>query len=328
MAPTRNLEISRAGQSRTEPSARARLLTDIRPRPALEGARVLPQAFVDTHVHFLDQTVPGLNYDWLARDAVHPTIGDIDGLKVQRYGPREFEAESRFQNVTKAIHVQASFEPGDPVAETRWVQDLANATGVPHGIIGLCDLGASDAAAKIDEHLASPNLRGFRDTSSAHRFDDPVWRAGYARLGSHDLVLCHHVGVEHADRAARLAHDFPAMTFCLDHAAMPLARDEDFFRVWVDAIRTIAEQPNTVCKISGFGQVDHRWTVESLRPWVLGCIEAFGTNRCFFGSNWPVDRLSGSYPDLVGAYREIVSGFSPDEQVALLSRNAERTFRI
>jgi predicted TIM-barrel fold metal-dependent hydrolase len=81
-------------------------------------------------------------------------------------------------------------------------------------------------------------------------------------------------------------------------------------------------------KISGLGMCDHAWTVDSIRPWVLTCIELFGAERSFFGTNWPVDRLFSSYGDVVGAYAEIVSGFSEDEQRALFSGNANRIFRL
>ena len=76
------------------------------------------------------------------------------------------------------------------------------------------------------------------------------------------------------------------------------------------------------------GMVDHAWTTESLRPWVRGCIDAFGTDRCFFGSNWPVDRLYSSYGDVLDAYAEIIGDLSEAEQRALFSENARRVFRV
>ena len=93
-------------------------------------------------------------------------------------------------------------------------------------------------------------------------------------------------------------------------------------------MRAIARNPNAVVKISGLGMVDHEWTVESIRPWVATCIEEFGAERSLFGSNWPVDRLYSSYPDVVAAYRELVSEFSAAEQHALLAGNARRIFHL
>ena len=73
---------------------------------------------------------------------------------------------------------------------------------------------------------------------------------------------------------------------------------------------------------------DHGWTVDSIRPWVLECIDAWGVERSFFGTNWPLDRLFSSYSDVIQAYRQIISGFSRDEQVALFSGNADRIFGL
>jgi predicted TIM-barrel fold metal-dependent hydrolase len=73
---------------------------------------------------------------------------------------------------------------------------------------------------------------------------------------------------------------------------------------------------------------DHHWTVESIRPWILECIEAFGTDRCFFATNWTVDKLFSTYGDVIDAYAEVISGFSEAEQQALFTGNAKRVFRL
>jgi predicted TIM-barrel fold metal-dependent hydrolase len=83
-----------------------------------------------------------------------------------------------------------------------------------------------------------------------------------------------------------------------------------------------------VIKISGLGMVDHAWTVESLRPWVDTCIEAFGIQRSFFGTNWPVDRLYSSYGDVLDAYAELIADLTGPEQRALFSENARRIFAL
>ena len=64
--------------------------------------------FVDTHVHYWDLKDENLHYPWLQPDWVHPVLGDIDGLKVLKYMAPQYVAETRFQNVTKAVHVQAA----------------------------------------------------------------------------------------------------------------------------------------------------------------------------------------------------------------------------
>ena len=89
-----------------------------------------------------------------------------------------------------------------------------------------------------------------------------------------------------------------------------------------------AKADNVIMKVSGLGMCDPLWTVASIRPYVLGAIEAFGADRIVMGTNWPVDRMFSSYPDVINAYAEIISGFSRADQVKLFSGNAERIFRI
>ena len=47
-----------------------------------------------------------------------------------------------------------------------------------------------------------------------------------------------------------------------------------------------------------------------------------------FGSNFPIDGLHGNFDKLFRAYREIVAGFSQDEQTAMFYGNAERYYRL
>ena len=284
--------------------------------------------FVDTHIHFWDLKDPSLAYVWLEPDWVHPVLGNIDGLKVLRYMAPEFVAETRFQNVAKAVHVQAAIGIADPVEETRWLQEQADATGFPHGIVAHCDLAAADAGAVLERHLQYANLRGVRDFGTGDYLTDPTWQAGYGLLARHQLVFCLDVLPENLGKARALAEKHPEVVLCIDHAGFPRERTPDYFEMWKRGMNEAAGAPNVVCKVSGLGMCDNAWTVDSIRPWVLSCIEGFGTDRAFFGTNWPVDRLYSSYGDVLDAYQSIVADFSETEQVALFSGNAERVFRV
>jgi predicted TIM-barrel fold metal-dependent hydrolase len=284
--------------------------------------------FVDTHVHFFDQKDPNLFYVWLQADWVHPILGDIDAIKSQRYWADDFIAESRFANVPKSIHVQAATGINDPVEETKWLQAFADRLGHPHGLVAEAQLAAPDVEDVIRRHTEYPNVRGVRDFGRGDYLLNPDWQRGFALLEKFDLVSCIDSTPANYGKVRLLAEKFPGITISLDHAGFPRARDDGYFQMWRNSIRDLAEAPNVAVKISGLGMCDPQWTVDSLRPWVLSCIEAFGPARSFFGTNWPIDRLRSSYPDIINAYAEIISDFSEDEQEAMFFRNAERLFRI
>lgn len=284
--------------------------------------------FVDTHVHFIDLKDPSLFYGWLQPDFVHPVLGDIDGLKVLRYSAEHYIAETRFQNVSKCVHVQAALGIADPVEETRWLQEQADRLGFPHGIVANCDLAGPDAQETIERHLQYANMRGIRDFGEGDYLVNERWRKGYGLLAKYGLLYCLDLVPEDLTNVRALADLYPDVVLCVDHAGFPRRRDDEYFRMWRRGMDEAAGAPNTVVKISGLGMCDNQWTVESIRPWVESCIEAFGVERSFFGTNWPVDRLFSSYGDVVDAYAEIISGCSGAEQEALFSKNAERIFRI
>jgi predicted TIM-barrel fold metal-dependent hydrolase len=284
--------------------------------------------FIDTHFHLHDMKRPELRYLWLERDWIHPLLGDIDALKSQHYWIQDFIAEIRFSNVPKAVHVQAALGTSDPVDETRWLQAFADEFGYPQAIVAECHLNQPDAQSVLERHVEYDNVHGIRDFGPGDYLLDPAWRAGFKLLGKYNMVSCIDTRPEHAAKLVDLAEAHPDVQICIDHCALPVKRDADYFEMWRKAIGDMANAPNITIKISGLGMCDNRWTIESLRPWILSCIEVFGTSRVVFGSNWPVDRMYSSYPDVVTAYRTIVGDFTAAEQLAMLSGNAERLFRI
>jgi predicted TIM-barrel fold metal-dependent hydrolase len=285
-------------------------------------------AFVDTHFHLHDLKRPELRYAWLEADFVHPLLGDIDPLKSQHYWIEDYLAEIRFANVKKAIHVQAALGVPDPVNETKWLQAFADQTGWPHGIVAECHLAQRDAESVLERHLQYRNVRGIRDFGEGDYLVDPAWRAGFKLLGPAKLVSCIDTRLERLGKLRDLAETYPDVQICVDHCAIPQARTPEYHRAWLAGIKDLAKAANVTMKVSGLGMFDHRWTLDSLRPYVLGSIEAFGVDRVVFGTNWPVDRLFSSYPDVVNAYATILGGFSQAEQEAMFAGNAERLFRI
>ncbi|WSQ06799.1 amidohydrolase family protein [Streptomyces sp. NBC_01231] len=93
-------------------------------------------------------------------------------------------------------------------------------------------------------------------------------------------------------------------------------------------MRLLARCPNVVCKISGIGTQDHHWTAHSIRPVVLGAIEAFGPDRSMFAGNFPVDSLYSTYTQLYSAFNELTADFSADERARLFSGTATETYRL
>jgi predicted TIM-barrel fold metal-dependent hydrolase len=47
-----------------------------------------------------------------------------------------------------------------------------------------------------------------------------------------------------------------------------------------------------------------------------------------FGSNWPIDRLFGTYRAVIDAYREATADLSSDERADVFHPTASRVYRL
>jgi len=285
--------------------------------------------FVDSHVHFYDMQHPELFYGHWQPDVNPPLIGK----QMRKLGERNFLAEdfietTRASNVTKAVHVQAAIGSKDPVKETEWLEEAAERTGFPHAIVAYADLRDPNVESVLERHCEFPLMRGIRDFSYGDFLVADDFHRGYALLEKYNLHASIAAQCQDMEELAALASKFPNTAIVIDHAGNPAERTPEYFELWKRGMATAATAENIICKISGLGMGDHNWTVDSIRPWVLACIEAFGVARSIFATNWPVDSLFSDYDTLIDAYTEIVSEFSEDEKRDMFARNTEALYRI
>jgi predicted TIM-barrel fold metal-dependent hydrolase len=294
---------------------------------------------VDPHVHFWNPAV--LHYPWMAT-AGRNFMGPCDEI-LKRHEPRDFLAAAGGVEVLKVVHVDAAHDPAAPLKETQWLQALADApetAGMPQAIVAYADLSRPDAEALLEAHLEHPHVRGIRQTLNVHPdpyydyvgrhfMHEAVWQRGFALLHRHGLSFDLQIYPSQMPDAASLARDHPDTIMVLNHTGMFVDRGSVAgWCAWRDGMRELAACPNVHVKISGMGMIDHSWSVESLRPYVLETIDAFGADRAMFASNFPVDSLYSSYADLWSAYDRTVADASPSEHAALFRVNAERVYRL
>lgn len=285
--------------------------------------------FVDTHVHFWDHSVEGLSWSWLEPDFEHPRVQSLHRYDAPRFTTPELRREAEGSGLATVVHVQAARWNHEPERETAWLQRVGDEHGWPDAVVGNCRLAAPDAAAVMERHAAFSRFRGVRDLTAAPQLDDPLLVEHVGAVGEHGGVVELLVSKEEFAATARVADAQPGVTIVIDHAGLPVERTPEYHREWLRGMRELGRAANVVCKISALaGSVDPQWSVESLRPWVEGCVEAFGVERCMFATNWPIDKPYGTYVGLVDAYRQIVASWPAGEQEALLAGTAERVYRL
>lgn len=90
----------------------------------------------------------------------------------------------------------------------------------------------------------------------------------------------------------------------------------------------LADAPNVALKISGLGQPGQPWTVEANGQIIRDAIKIFGTDRCMFASNFPVDSLCASFETIYEGFFEITKELPKSDQAKLFHDNAERFYRM
>ncbi|HEV2200263.1 MAG TPA: amidohydrolase family protein [Bryobacteraceae bacterium] len=176
---------------------------------------------------------------------------------------------------------------------------------------------------------------------------DKTFREGFAALGrlglSYDVSLYHPQIPEVAD----LAGAFPAAKIVLNHVGGVLGigayrgKRSEVFSHWAASIKALAARPNVYVKLGGLGQgytglgfnedaepPSSEMIAARFRPYMETCIEAFGTSRSMFESNFPVDKISYSYPVFWNACKLLAKGASSAEKADLFAGSAARCYRL
>jgi len=233
------------------------------------------------------------------------------------------------------------------------------------GIVSHVNMLLGDGAkAVLEAEIAAGNgrFRGIRHSSAwdadphvAHMYAmrpkglllDSTFRKGFACLAplglSFDAWLFH----PQLDEFVDLARAFPDTRICLDHCGGPVGtgsyagRREEIFPVWKASIQQAAKCPNVVVKLGGLAMCllgydfhlrERPPSSEELavawRPYVETCIEAFGTKRAMFESNFPPDKGQCSYQVIFNAFKRIAAPFSEAEKTALFSQTATGFYRL
>ena len=173
------------------------------------------------------------------------------------------------------------------------------------------------------------------------------FRQGVRRLGRRGLTYeswHYHYQMKDFIDLVRAA---PDTIIILDHFGTPLGvgpyenNREEIYQEWKKDITELARYQNVYAKLGGLAMADNGfgWHLRSTPPtsdefvaaqkkFYLHTIEKFGPQRCMFESNFPVDKLSISYPTVWNGFKKIVADFSEDEKELMFNGTASRVYRL
>ena len=330
------------------------------------------------HWHKQMPTEPALEPDLPIIDA-HHHLWDIPALANQ-YLLNDLLADiGQGHYIIATVYVEAHAmyrregpEHMKPVGEVEFANGVASmaASGnygnckVANAIVAHADLMLGSQVEEVlakQSEVAGGRLRGIRyvtpfDDSELrnfvmrpvppHRLADPKFREGFRKMAAMGLVFDAWVYHPQLEDVLNLARAFPETTIVLDHAGTPLGvgpyqnDTAQTFKNWALGLRALAQCPNVVVKVGGFGMpITGLWLHErpiptssieladSLKPYVETCIEKFGPDRCMFESNFPVDKQAYGYSTVWNAFKRLTSHLTLEERSNMFSRNAARVYQ-
>ncbi|HEV9036981.1 MAG TPA: amidohydrolase family protein, partial [Puia sp.] len=218
--------------------------------------------------------------------------------------------------------------------ENEFLLGLAGSFDFIKGVVGWVDLRDSGVEERLDYYKGFPKMKGFRHVLQGEPdralMLAPSFKRGIGALASYGYTYDILIYPDQLGYTREFVGCFPDQPFVIDHIAKPHIKDHFITEEWRSAIRSVATHPNVCCKISGMvTEADwEHWKPEHLRVYIDTVIEAFGTDRILFGSDWPVCLVAASYKQVFDVVKDYFSAFSADEQAAFFGGNAIKFYKL
>lgn len=272
---------------------------------------------IDTHVHFW-------KYD-KKRDA---WITDEMKVLQQDYLPMQLASTLKRNGVDACIAVQAD----QSELETHFLVELAKTHDIIKGVVGWVDLRSDDIEDRLRYFSQYPIIKGWRHVVQGEPDDfllGKKFQSGIAALQQYGYTYDILIYPRQLKAALEFVSVFPDQPFVIDHCAKPEIRHSKIDE-WKAQIKDMAQHPNVYCKLSGLLTEAKwkSWSAGDFYPYLDAVVEAFGTQRVLFGSDWPVILLAGSYVQWKSLLQKYFEQFSEEERENVFGANAARFYGI
>ena len=273
---------------------------------------------IDSHQHF-----------WKYEPVKHSWIDDDMSVIRKNFLPSDLAKVYQENSIDGCVAVQAD----QTQEETDFLIDLASINNFIKGIVGWVDLRAENIENVLEKYSTDKIVKGFRHVvqgEADHNFLlRPNFSRGISLLEKHNftydiLVFPHQLG-----SVLEFVKKFPHQKFVIDHIAKPYIKD-GYFEGWATMVTAIGKHENVSCKMSGMvTEADfNTWTPEQIHPYMDTALEAFGSKRILFGSDWPVCLVAGNYSKIKKLTTDFISQLSQIEQNSIMGNNAIEFYNL
>jgi L-fuconolactonase len=273
---------------------------------------------LDAHQHFWNYNTR--DYGW---------IGEEMSVIRRSFLPEDLQPILTDSGISGCIAVQAR----QSLEETEWLLELADKHEFIKGVVGWVDLCSEEAASQLAGYAANPWLKGVRhviqdepDVKFVLRED---FQRGIALLEQYNLAYDLLVSKEQLPHAVELVQKFPKQRFVIDHLAKPDIK-AGVGSPWKETMEAIAAYPNVYCKLSGMvTEADwNHWKQEDFTFYLDTVLQAFGSERVMYGSDWPVCTVAGTYAEVINLLQTHVKRLPEAEQQLIFGDNCAAFYNL
>ena len=264
---------------------------------------------LDAHQHFWEFTANPDDFEWMS--------DDYNVLR-RNFLPSDLEPLLGASGLDGCIAVQAR----EIVKETDFLMNLADQHAYVQGVVGWVDLCADNVEAVLDAYSEKPTLKGFRMLIHDRADPDFAISSTHARgvgfLEQHGWTYDLLLRTIHLPAALQLVDTYPNQAFVIDHIAKPHLDGSDW-AAWLSGMQEMSNRSNVFCKLSGLvTEADWKhWQAADYPRFLDKVFEAFGANRCMFGSDWPVSTCATDYHSSKAVVDQWANALSADEKQAI-----------
>ena len=217
-------------------------------------------------------------------------------------------------------------------SETEFLLHLADANDFIKGVVGWIDLRAANLYDRLEICSQFEQLKGFRHIVQGEPEGfllQPDFIKGVGQLAAFDFTYDILIYPNQLSEAFEFAKRLPNVRFVLDHIAKPYIKKGEI-DAWAKGIKQLSELPNVSCKLSGMvTEADwYTWKKSDFKPYLDVTLEAFGSGRLLFGSDWPVCLVAAKYADMKGIVTDFIGSLSKSEQANIMGNNAVKFYNL
>ena len=273
---------------------------------------------IDSHQHF-----------WHYDPSKHVWMNEFMGVLKKDYLPTYLEPLLKSCELDGCIAVQAN----QAEVENEFLLDLVSKHDFIKGIVGWTDLRAENLSERLEYYQQFSKIKGFRhvihDEPALDFMLHPSFMKGVSMLKNYGYTYDILIFAAHLPNTLEFIKALPNQPLVIDHIAKPNIKNGEI-ETWKKQIKEVAAFENISCKISGMvTEADwQNWKKEDFTKYLDVVVEAFGTKRIMYGSDWPVCTLAAKYQEQYNIVKDYFSSFSATEQNAFFGENAIQFYNL